>query len=310
MEQPGTRTGTAPGKARARKLPVPEVVGLSRPVAEKVLTGAGFPPPRVRFVEAYEKTDTVMAQSPDRGSLLDSDQPVTIQVARVSWVRYLPAVYRQRQPGETHFLTDYLWIFQQLLDTVNRRIDNVHQLFNPSTTPPEFLPWLASWFAISFHEGMSDAHRRLILREAPGLFRIRGTRGALVRLVKLFTGLDVTIEENRWPYKGFRIGVASTVGLDTMILPEISMSQTFVGQLPKSFQEIGEDLLLRLHRVIEAEKPANTNYFLQFTGSEGVTEYVGMRVGVTSYIGVEPAEEGEDQDQAREPARDGTAVEP
>ena len=165
-------------------------------------------------------------------------------------------------------------------------------MFNPSTTPPEFLPWLASWFAIAFDETMPEAHRRRILREAPVLFRIRGTKPALIRLVKLFTGLDIDIEENRWPYRGFRIGVASSVGVDTMILPEISMSQTFVVRVPKPFDEIGEDLLLRLHRVIEAEKPANSNYFLQFTDVEGVTEYVGMQVGVTSLIGGESAIEG------------------
>jgi len=290
MEGPGTRTGKAGSPGRSRKLPVPEVAGLSRAVAEKVLAGAGFPPPRVRFVEAYVKSDTVVAQSPDRGVLWESDQPVTIDVARVSWIRYLPSVYRPKGGEDGSFLRDFLWIFQQSLDTVNRRIDNVHELFSPSTTPPEFLPWLASWFAISFDESMPDAHRRRILREAPLLFRIRGTRSALVRLVQLFTGLDIEIEENRWPYRGFRIGVASSVGVDTMILPEISMSQTFVVRVPRSFEEVGEDLLLRLHRVIEAEKPANSNYFLQFTGIEGVTEYVGMRIGVTSLVGVETAD--------------------
>lgn len=64
------------------------------------------------------------------------------------------------------------------------------------------------------------------------------------------------------------------------------MSQTFVVRIPMAFEEVGEDLLLRLHKVIEAEKPAHSNYFLQFTGVEGVTEYEGMRVGVSSQIGI------------------------
>jgi hypothetical protein len=67
-----------------------------------------------------------------------------------------------------------------------------------------------------------------------------------------------------------------------------------VVRVPKTFAEVGEDLLLRLHRVIEAEKPANSNYFLQFPDAEGVTEYVGMRVGVSSQIGGEPAPESSD----------------
>ena len=292
MEGPGTRAGTTGSPIRSRKLPVPEVIGLSRAVAEKVLAGAGFPPPNVRFDEAYEKNDTVIGQVPERGSLLESDQPVTIRVARISWIRYLPSVYRPKRAEDPSFLRDFLWIFQQVLDSVNRQVDDIPDLFNPSTTPPEFLPWLASWFAIAFDETTPEAHRRRILREAPLLFRIRGTKAALVRLVKLFTGLDIDVEENRWPYRGFRIGVASSVGVDTMILPEISMSQTFVVRVPRTFEEVGEDLLLRLHRVIEAEKPANSNYFLQFTDVEGVTEYVGMRVGVSSQIGGEMTAEG------------------
>jgi len=61
------------------------------------------------------------------------------------------------------------------------------------------------------------------------------------------------------------------------------------------FDEVGEEKLVRLHRVLEAEKPAGTNYFLQFTGEEGVTEVVGMRVGVSSMIGAD-LDQGPDQE--------------
>lgn len=293
MARPGKTGGDGSAPARTRKLPVPEVAGLTLPVASKVLAAAGFPAPRVHFVEAYAKADTVVAQQPDKGGLWESDQPVTVHVAKTSLVRYLPSVFRPKAEGEPSFLRDFLWIIQHQVDTVSRKIDAVPDLFHPSAAPAEFLPWLASWFAISFDETMPEAHRRKILKEAPVLFRIRGTKAALVRMVKLFAGLDVEVEENRWPYRGFRIGTAA-VGVDTMILPEVAMAHTFVVRVPKARDEVGEDLLLRLHRVIEAEKPASTNYFLQFTDVEGVTEVVGMRIGVSSAVGVEvEAENGE-----------------
>ena len=119
-----------------------------------------------------------------------------------------------------------------------------------------------------------------------------GFYAALVHGYYREAGLDVEIEENRWPYRGFRIGTAS-VGVDTMILPEVAMAHTFVVRVPRPRDEVGEDLLLRLHRVIEAEKPASTNYFLQFTDVEGVTEVVGMRIGVSSAVGVEVEGEAE-----------------
>lgn len=276
---------------RARKLPVPDVVGLSLPIARKVILGAGFEGVQVFYEESYETQDHVLDQIPRRGSLLEEDQSVQVRVAKTSLIRYLPSVYQPKEPGDRTFLRDFLWIVQHLYDGVSRRIDTMHELFSPYTTSPEMLSWLASWFAISFDESMSQDRRRRVLREATVLYRTRGTKAAIVRMIKLFTDLDVEIEENRWPYQGLRIGVNSAIGLDTMVLPEISMSHTFEVHVPVGYDEMDESLLMRLHQVIETEKPANTNYFLQFAGTHGVTEDSGlMRVGVTSGIGLEARE--------------------
>ncbi|NOZ01715.1 MAG: PASTA domain-containing protein [Deltaproteobacteria bacterium] len=278
-------------EGRARNLPVPDVVGLPLPIAEKVLKNAGFAGARVVYEESYEPKDRVLDQTPARGSLLEEDRPVEVRVARNSLIRYLPSVYQPREPGETTFLRDFLWIIQHLHDGVSRRLDSMHELFNPYATPPETLSWLASWFAISFDESMSEERRRRILKEAAVLYRMRGTKSAIIRMVKLFTDIDVEIEENRWPYRGLRIGVTSAIGMDTMVLPEVSMSHTFVVKVPISYEEIDESSLVRLHHVIETEKPANTNYFLQFAGKQGVTEDTGlMRVGVSSGIGLKTQE--------------------
>jgi phage tail-like protein len=280
-------------------------------VAVSVLASAGFADPRIRFAESYEKGETVLAQHPEGGSLWDSRSPVTLTVSKTSLIRFLPAIYRPRQGGDPSFLRDFLWIIQHLYESVNGRIDEVHRIFRPSRTPPEFLPWLASWFGIFFDDSLDDARRRRLLREAPGLFRIRGTREALIRWVFLFTDLEVEVLENRWPYQGFRIGCDVPIGVRSMILPEISMAHAFVVRVPIPRDEVPEELLLRLHRVIQAEKPASTNYFLQFADVEGVTEVVGMRIGVSSMVGVDgsgttdvpgPGEaEGSGDSLAREP---------
>jgi phage tail-like protein len=275
---------------RARKLPVPDATGLVLAVAEKVIRNAGFAGARVHYVESYEASGTVVGQDPPRGSLLESDRPVTVRVAKESLIRFLPTVYQPRVPEDRVFLRDFLWIVQHLFDGVGRKIDTVHELFDAYATPPDFLPWLASWFAISFDDTMDEARRRRVLKECATLYRVRGTRGAIERMVKLFTDVDVSIEENRWPYRGFRIGVSSSIGVDTMVLPEVSMSHTFVVKVPATFEEIGEDTLVRLHQVISAEKPASTNYFLQFRGETGVSEYGPfLRVGVSA-IGVDEGE--------------------
>jgi phage tail-like protein len=285
---------------RARKLPVPDCTGLGHSVADRVLRGAGFPGARFVYVEAYEPVGTVVGQEPGRGALQESDRPVLLRVSKQNLIRYLPTVYHPRSPDDRAFLRDFLWIFQHLVDSVTDRVGRMHELFNPYTTDPEFLPWLASWFALSFDEHMPEDRRRRALREAAMLYRVRGTSKALTRMVKLFTDLDVGVAENQWPYKGMRIGVTARVGIDTMVLPEISMSQTFVVRVPRAYDEIDESTLLRLHDILQTEKPANTNYFLQFSGEEGVRITGGfMRVGVTQI--------GLGQEVTEDSAPDGTA---
>lgn len=280
-----------PLPTRARKLPVPDVTGLKVTVAEKVVKQAGFRGLQIHYVESYEPEEQVIRQEPTKGSLLEEDCKVKVYVSKQSLIRFLPSIYRPKAPGEPSFLRDFLWIIQHLYDSISKRLDTIAEVFDPATTPPEFLPWLASWFGISFTEGMDEAHRRRILREAPALYAIRGTKEAIKRLVKLFCGLDVEIVENYWPYKGMRIGVSSTIGVDTMVLPEVSMAHTFVVKVPLRANEIDEATLVRLHQVIEAEKPASTNYFLEFADSEGVTEDTSLwQVGITSVIGVEVEE--------------------
>lgn len=276
---------------RIRKLPVPDVVGLPLITADKVLRQAGFPGAQVHYEESYDRPDHVIAQDPPRGSLLEENTPVRVRVSKQSLLRFLPTVYQPRSPGERTFLRDFLWIIQHLYDSVSRRLDTIHEVFHPYTTPANFLPWLASWFAISYDETMDEALRRRILREAVTLYRIRGTREAIERMVQLFTGIEVQIVENQWPFRGFRIGISSTIGVDTMILPDVSMGHTFVVKVPARPEDLGEAALVRLHRVLEAEKPASSNYFLQFADTEGVTEdTAAWRVGVTSVIGVEREE--------------------
>ena len=157
---------------RARKAPVPELAGLRLAVAEKVVAAAGFAGVRVHYQEAYEPAGTVVAQDPPRGGLLETTERVVVRVSKPSLVRYLPAVYRPRTPGDRAFLREFLWIFQHVFDSVTRRIDTIHELFNPYSTPPEFLQWLASWFAIAFDESMPEDRRRRVLREATRLYQV------------------------------------------------------------------------------------------------------------------------------------------
>lgn len=248
---------------RSRKLVVPDVSGLLLRDAQIVLGQAGFGHAQPRYVEAYELENTVVGQDPMRGLLVNSDAPIELQVAKPSWLRYLPQVY-QVEGSEGDLLQGLLWIFQHLHDTVRVKVEDMVSIFRPLEAPAEFLPWLASWIALHLEDDWDEEKKRRWLRYAPALYNIRGTRVALEKLLEIYVGVKPQIFENEWPDEAFRAGVTSEIGITSTILPPMNLNNCFIVELPLSPADVDEDQLIRIHRVIRAEKPAHCSYYLRF----------------------------------------------
>lgn len=266
------RRSTTVTERRPRKALVPDVVGLRLDDAAIVLQQAGFAPPQPRFTLAYAEENTVVEQVPDKGHLVESTAPVQLYVARASWVRFLPQLYQEATSGDNQLLHEFLWIFQHVHDRLDRQLAGLPALFDPRTTEPAFLPWLASWMALQLEADWSIDRQRQWLRRAPALYAIRGTRKALQATLAMFTYEDVLVFENAWPFEPFRIGVASEVGVTTTVLPPMDLAHCFVVQLPRSAADYTDDEIVRIHRVIQAEKPAHTQYFLTFFAADSAYE--------------------------------------
>ena len=142
------------------------------------------------------------------GRLVDSLDEVTLYVARQSLMAYLPQVYHSLPEDNVSFLKGFMYIVQQVFDGVSDQVAGIHKLFDPRHTEPEFLPWLASWLAITLNPEWDDLHRRKMLRAATLLFPHRGTALAIKEFVRIYTGAEVELEENAWPHAGFRIQFA------------------------------------------------------------------------------------------------------
>ena len=123
---------------------------------------------------------------------------IVIEFPRVSLRRYLPGVF-----GMDPVSADFTDRFTSLLDTtlrcIERRIDTLHELFDPATAPAagprgkpatDFLAWLANWIGVTLGAQWPEGVRRAMLRAAPLLYTIRGTRYGLWRLLLIFLGLD------------------------------------------------------------------------------------------------------------------------
>jgi phage tail-like protein len=275
-----------PTTSKSKKRQVPEVVGLKSDVAQLVLRNTGFSEVGIKYCESYDPEFTVVRQMPTAGSLHEEDKTVWLYVARKSLVRFLPSIYHPKSSSDSHFLRDFLWVFHHLYDSLTDRISSVRTLFNPYTTPRDFLPWLASLFGVAFDESMDEKTQRRVLKEVIGIFPLRGTKEAIVRMVRLFCNLDCKVVENQAPFSGFKVGVTTRVGVDSMVLHDVSRANTFIVEIGVTEDELSPQMLARLHKVIALEKPAHTEYFLRFKETPKTEEAVGVwQVGVTSVVG-------------------------
>jgi len=262
---PRSGSGGMRGGRRPRKLVVPELAGLRLSDAQIVLAQAGFAPGTPQFVQSYDPENTVVKQLPARGMLVNSDTPLELHISKSSWVRFLPQIYQVTSAGEDDLLLNYLWIFQQIHESVTDRVDNMHKLFRPLEVEASFLPWLSSWIALHLEDDWPEEVKRRWLRHAPALYNIRGTKRALEELLEIYTGARPIIHENEWPEGAFRVEVSSVIGESSTILPPMNLNNCFVVELSMSPDTVTDEQLIRIHRVIRAEKPAHSNYFLRFS---------------------------------------------
>lgn len=280
-------------RRRRRKQKVPHLVGLHVRDAQLVLRHRGFYDPsldgtpeegeprvEVRYTKNFAPYGTVVAQEPSKGQIVDSDTVVQMTVSMESLLDYMPAIYRRPDVAGGNFVRDFLWIFQSIFHSIESKIDNMWTYFDVFETPSEFLPWLGSWVAFALDGEWDEAERRLFLKRAVGLYRVRGTVRGLKTFLKMYTGVDAEIIENAWPLDGFQIGVASTIGIDSAILPPINRAHCFIVEVPLDPDTLDDDEIIKIHQIINQERPAHTAYYLTFTGAkEGGAGWVGPVIG-------------------------------
>lgn len=122
-------------------------------------------------------------------------QKIQIYFPRQSWISYLPEVYRSED--KNMFMERFLAIYQTMYEELNRKIKEVPYLLDIDDTDKEFLVWLAKWLDIAESYVWSQEQLRALLKNAIRLYKIRGTRQAVIEFVKLYTnGAEPYIVEN------------------------------------------------------------------------------------------------------------------
>jgi phage tail-like protein len=131
------------------------------------------------------------------GQSTPSLSAVQVFFPRQSYLRYLPAVY-QDHPASRDFLDRFLSIFQGLFDEFEGTIDSLWRLFNPDSTPPRYLEWLAAWLQLPLDPAWSVDKKREMLKKAARDDRVRGTLAGLLQSINDYTGIsdDLAILEH------------------------------------------------------------------------------------------------------------------
>jgi len=283
---------------------VPDVVGRQLDKARILLEDGGLSKVVVLYRESYEDRNTVLDQRPARGQMVYETTEVTIWVARRGYLEHLPAIYRRSDAVGRNLVRDLLFVFEHMFDSIDENLTDGWRFYDPHAAPPEFLGWLARWMAFTVDLDWPEEQRRALIKRAVDLYRIRGTKRGLTLFLKLFTGHEPDIKENTWPFKGFRVEgegaeEGARIAFDSVVLPPVDLAHCSVVTIPMKFEDVTPEMVIRIHNVIQLEKPAHTHYYLKFLEEQGEVELreffaIGLRSGIG--IGAEVVESSEEDE--------------
>jgi phage tail-like protein len=200
-----------------------------------------------------------------------------------SYLDYLPAIFRQDD-----FAGRFLLAFERVLSGLHppdpddplpqqpgleTLVEGLHRYFDPAPTAPEqgrtpaeFLPWLAGWVGLSLRQDWSEDEKRRFLSQIVTLYRWRGTKRGLQRMLETYTQEPVEIYEFETPAHYFQV--------------EITLSE----RDPRLLRR--KEKIARA--IVDQEKPAHTFYALTvLTPAMQIRNDpdIGLRLGINTLLG-------------------------
>ena len=138
---------------------------------------------------------------------------VKIYYPRLSYLRYLPAVYQEDSESK-EFLERFLAIFESTMYDSEETISKIPRYFEPLVAPWDFVVLLASWLSLDLYELLGKKNREFILR-ATELYKKKGTASGIAELVSFLTDKKCCVKE-------YMNNVFRTYGMEDYELEEIA----------------------------------------------------------------------------------------
>lgn len=235
-----------------------------------------------------------------------------------SYIDDLPAVYA-REDSESGFLRRWLALFRAELGDTETLLDGIARRFDPVTTPVDHLQWLAGWLGFELPgknaPDWSIEWLREMIEKAHAIHTRRGTKIGLCDAVERHTGIRPEILEAYRDRHIWQLGATSRLGFDTGLAPArpdgavvpdtreaLVVGEFVVDQSgPQRAEDFGaplfddtahlfsvvlpagrciDDEVARLKDIVDAEKPAHTDYHLCLIDPS-------MRVGFQARVGLD-----------------------
>lgn len=230
-----------------------------------------------------------------------SVRAVRVEHSSHDLLRRLPRTF-SREPQAASFLRRYLAILEGTSFELDARGDSRERLLDPRVTPPELLPWLASFLGLVLDERWPVCARRTLVREAAELFRLRGTVASIERLLEIYLGRRPLIVEH---FKlrglggvlvggspdaaasgaivgaGLRVGGAAGTDTEPGADAFVTHAHRFTVVVPGL---LASEQLLAVRDALDLHRPAHTLFDVCTVGS-GMRVGRGLHVGLLSTIG-------------------------
>ena len=181
---------------------------------------------------------------------------IEVRYPRESMIGDLPSIYQRHEPSRD-FLSRFLSLFQTMLETTDARIEQAARTFDPGGVPATSLAWLLGWLGIDAEDYWTEAQLRELLRKAPEINRLRGTRYALETVIAIYTGEKPIILEYD-QVKPLREIPELGAAVDQLYATEPNSFNVLV----KAEHADTETKRVTLQHLIETYKPAFTTFKL------------------------------------------------
>src|SRR5262249_47995411 len=158
---------------------------------------------------------------------------------------HLPAMY-----AEEDFAMRMVSAFEAVLDPLVATLDNLPEHFDAAHAPRDVLELLSDWLALERDELRSGEERRRIVRRAPELMRLRGTRAGLG-----------PARERAFPGVPFRVEDAGAVRFS--LDPDGDSDNAPTSFVVYCDTPLEQDRLAAVARLIDQAKPAHVAYRLR-----------------------------------------------